>query len=155
MSQNPVAPEQVPGTSWNVGRLISLQELTGRAGTDKKGLGKEIKELRAAIPLELLRLFDRAIEHGREAIARVSESGACGGCHLMLPSGMAAKVRVLTDEVHKCPYCGRFLYFCPVPLTATPSGAPLPSSKRPRRSSRVLRSGHANRSNPDARTSQA
>ncbi len=150
-SQNSVGSNQVAGTSQNLIQLIHLQELTSRSESGQTPARGQIEELRAGIPLELLRSFDSAAGQRRMAVARVTESGACGGCHLKLPSGTPSRVQVLMDQIHKCPYCGCFLYSSLIPLSAGPAIPPVPSSWRPGRSIRVFRPGSASRSKARAR----
>ena len=108
--------------------LIELQELTAHS---KQG-SRQVRELRATIRPELLRSFDRVTAHGRPAVAAMSETGACGGCHLNLPSGLAAKARLQPEYAIQCPNCGCFLYSPPAQL---PKAAP--KKKRPARSERL------------------
>ncbi len=144
-SQNAAVANQVAGTGQTLRQLIELQELTGSCPGETR-VKRQIDELRAAIPVELLRAFDSAAEHGRAAVALVTDSGACGGCHLKLPSGMATKVQVLSDRIQKCPYCGCFLCSSMALPSPEPLIPPLSSSWRPGRSIRVFRPGSASRS---------
>ncbi len=145
-SQHALGTNQVPGTSQNLSRLIELQELTSRSEGGRTPARRQIEQLREVIPLELLRSCVSAAERGRAAVARITDSGACGACHLNLPSGMAARMQVLSDRVQKCPHCGCFL--CP-PLArraSEPLTTSLPAACHPGRSIRVLRHAPASRS---------
>ncbi len=90
--------------------LIQLQKMTGQLESEAARVPRKIRELRAAMPPELLRAFDRAMDHGRAPVARITETGACGSCHLRLPSGVAPSFLIESEQIHKCPNCGCFLY---------------------------------------------
>jgi predicted nucleic acid-binding Zn-ribbon protein len=93
--------------------LIRLQELTLESESEghEAILRKRIDRLRAKLPETVLRRFDHLAEHGRRAVARVSQSGACGSCHLKLTRGDVLRLRHTCEEaVPACPYCGCFLY---------------------------------------------
>ncbi len=150
-SQNAVEANQVPGTSRNLWQLIQLQQLSRGSEAEGTATRGQIEELRAAIPDELLRSFDSAAQRGRAAVAWVSESGGCGGCHLKLPAGMAARIEVLKEQIHKCPYCGCFLYSSMIRFSSGQSSPLLPSSRRPGRLIRVVRAGSASRFKARAR----
>lgn len=150
-NRNPAASNQVSRPGWKVSQLVRLQELTGQAGSNDGDLLKQIEELRANIPPELLRPFDDSLEHGRAAVALVSESGCCGRCHLNLPSGMAVRVQLLEDQIHQCPYCGCFLHSSRIPPPSEASTPQLYASRRPGRLVQTIRSGSASRSKARAR----
>jgi hypothetical protein len=87
----------------------------------------EILKLREKIPGPILGRFDRLVARGKKGVAIV-HNGACGECHLRLPSGTAADLR-FTHELHVCDNCGRYLY---LPADETPGGdKPAPSPKAP------------------------
>ena len=96
--------------------LIRLQELTQQYEREGSmvGLRKQIDRVRARLPEAILRGFDHLTQHGRLPVAQVSESGACGSCHLKLTPGDALRLRRAqeTNEDHAltCPFCGCFLY---------------------------------------------
>jgi len=73
--------------------------------------------LRAKLPEAILRRFDHLAEQGRRPVARVSPSGACGNCHLKLPSADAGRVRQEPDELHVCLHCGCWLHASPEAAT--------------------------------------
>ncbi len=93
-------------------QLIRLQSLSSKvqAKPRARGAQKEAEQLREQIPETLLRGFDRLIGQGRMAVATLSESGACGNCHLTLPPATAVRVRHTPEQIHTCPHCGCFLY---------------------------------------------
>ena len=97
--------------------LIRLQELT--LGSESEGSAavrcKRVERVRAKLPEAILRHFDHLEEQGRVPLARLSESGACGNCHLKLPAADAMRIRQNIDELHVCPHCGCWLH---APLAA-------------------------------------
>jgi len=92
--------------------MIRLQELTLRArrAAVATGVGRRILRLRGGIPELYLTRFDRLLQRRRVAVAAISESGACGACHLQLPVGDVWMVREASEMLASCPYCGCFLY---------------------------------------------
>lgn len=96
--------------------LIRLEELTQQYEKEDRrtNLRKQINDLRARLPESLLRRFEHLTQHGRLPVAQVSESGACGSCHLKLTVGDALRLRhpqdAKEDCVLTCPFCGCFLY---------------------------------------------
>ncbi|HUJ11891.1 MAG TPA: C4-type zinc ribbon domain-containing protein [Verrucomicrobiae bacterium] len=92
--------------------MLRLQELTLRARRSggPAGVEKDILRLRGAIPEEYLSRFDRLLQRRRVAVAGISQSGACGACHLQLPVGDIWLVREASEILASCPHCGCFLY---------------------------------------------
>jgi len=96
--------------------LIRLQELLEQheQGDDTEDLRKLMDRVRGKLTEAHLRRFEHLIERGRLAVARVSESGACGSCHLKLTAGDSLRFRQpqdpKEDRVFTCPFCGCFLY---------------------------------------------
>jgi len=88
--------------------LIRLQERMEQCehGGRTAGLRKQIDRVRAKVPEAILRRFGHLIQYGRVPLARLSESGACGSCHLKLLAADAGRVRQEPDELHVCPHCG-------------------------------------------------
>jgi len=95
--------------------MIRLQELMRLSGRPKRGKApqRQVKRLRNKIPGNLLEAFDRLLHHGRTPMAALSESAACGSCHLNLPRFEVLQVRRATGQIFTCPYCGCFLYAAP------------------------------------------
>lgn len=98
--------------SITLSNLIRLQKLT--LGSDGEGseavLRKQVERARAKLPEAMLRRFDHLVEYGRVPLMRLSESGACGSCHLKLPAAEAMQIRQEADHPHTCPHCGCWLY---------------------------------------------
>ncbi|MGO8675984.1 MAG: C4-type zinc ribbon domain-containing protein [Limisphaerales bacterium] len=92
--------------------LIHQQELTQRFENKNRtsNLRKEIGRLRTGLPDHILRRFNHLAEHRRIAVAQLSESGACSGCHMKLPSADALRIRSSSHQLATCPFCGCFLY---------------------------------------------
>jgi predicted nucleic acid-binding Zn-ribbon protein len=109
--------------------LTRLVELTQPNGHKRPAPARqaEIKRLRERLPESLLRRFDRLLEHGHRPIARLSESGACGSCHLRLPPDEVLNFRRAPDQVHACPHCGCVL-FASAPLREAEATASLLNS---------------------------
>ena len=92
--------------------MLRLQEVTLRARriATTPDLERRLLRLRGRIPEEYLSRFDRLLRRRRVAVAAISESGACGACHLQLPVGDVWMVREASEMLASCPYCGCFLY---------------------------------------------
>ena len=96
--------------------LIRLQELLEQHehGDDTDNLRKQMDRVRGQLPEALLRKFQHLMERGRLPVAQVSESGACGSCHLKLTPGDTLRFRrpqdPKEDRVLTCPFCGCVLY---------------------------------------------
>ena len=96
--------------------LIRLDELVRRYR--KEGcparLHKQVNQLRAKLPVNILQRFDHLAEHGRLPVVQISDSGACGSCHLKLTPNDALRFRHVQEfsgeHVPLCPFCGCFLY---------------------------------------------
>lgn len=95
-------------------KLIRLKQLleSEQNEPDEGCLRSQIDGVRGSIPENLLRHFDRLSEHGKQPLAEMSPSGACGSCHLKLPAGDVLRVRRASEasKVIVCPFCGCFLY---------------------------------------------
>ena len=88
--------------------LLALQTLTLGATPLKPEDEPKVLTLRERVPAAILAHFDRLIAHGKKGVA-IARNGACGECHLRLPSGTMAAL-AYTNEVHLCDNCGRYLY---------------------------------------------
>jgi predicted nucleic acid-binding Zn-ribbon protein len=88
--------------------LLALQTLELNPKTPAPEQETEILKLREKVPVPILAHFDRLIARGRKGVATV-RNGACGECHLRLPSGTVA-VLACTNDVHLCDNCGRYLH---------------------------------------------
>ena len=92
--------------------LIRLEELMQQSedeGCDTS-LRCQIDRLRIRFSKSILRQFDHLAELGRLPVARVSESGACGSCHMKLPAADLLHIRNGAQRLPICPFCGCFLY---------------------------------------------
>ena len=123
---NPIAattPLSANDNHDNLLRLVQLQELTHPPPQKRSRATRQLQLLRSAIPPALLRHFDDVVRHGRPGIAMVSQSGACGSCHLSLPSGVAARLSTANEQLLQCPHCGCYMYSAAMLLA--------PEEKRP------------------------
>ena len=93
-------------------RMLRLRELMkterGRAGSPN--WQKEVDALREQVDADLLRRFDHLIERGRAPVGLLSDSGACGTCHLNLTRDQVLHMRNSPRRGFPCPYCGCLLY---------------------------------------------
>jgi len=101
--------------------LLALQELQLQTGARSLENDRQILELREPVPEPVLAHFDRLIARGKMGVA-IARSGACGECHLRLPSGTIAAL-AYTNDIHLCDNCGRYLYL--------PQGEPLGLTEPP------------------------
>ena len=92
--------------------MLRLQELTQRAAHSphESALERRIARLRRRIPENYLNRFDRLFQRRGMAVAAMSASYACGGCHLQLPIGDVWLVREAGELMASCPHCGCFVY---------------------------------------------
>jgi hypothetical protein len=113
--------------------LIRLEALTLESGGDERdeSLQAEMDRLRGRLSEGVLRRFDDRLRYGRRVVAPLSETGACGSCHLKLPLGNAMQVRREEAQMLTCPFCGCFLY---APAAPEPAAQPFPpAAPAPRR----------------------
>jgi predicted nucleic acid-binding Zn-ribbon protein len=114
-------------------KLLSIQKLELGATSLKLEHEAETLKLREQVPAPILGHFDRLIARGKKGVA-VARNGACGECHLRLPSGTMAAL-AYTNEIHLCDNCGRYLYLPenePLGLTDSPP-VTAPARSRTRR----------------------
>ena len=97
--------------------LIRLHEMIQRYENEGRttSLRKQIDGWRAKTPENIPRRFDHLAKHGRLPVARVSESGACGSCHMKLPAADALRIRSSNHALPGGQFCGCFLY-APAPM---------------------------------------
>lgn len=75
----------------------------------KSELEENIRELKSSLPFEIISVYDRISKRYPLPISPMV-NGACTGCFIKLPVGIAN--RVMSDnEIISCPTCQRFLYF--------------------------------------------
>jgi hypothetical protein len=90
---------------------------------------QQIGRCRRQVPQNLLRRFDHLTGHGRAPVARLSDAGGCGNCHVQLPRADVLELKRAQEELHLCPFCGCFLYSLPASAPVTPGGQ-LPKARR-------------------------
>jgi predicted nucleic acid-binding Zn-ribbon protein len=100
-----------------------LEELTQRR--DKE---------RAAIPEELLRIYDRVSSSSRVTGVAGAQGQRCLGCHMFLRPQMWNQIR--EGEIHTCESCGRLLYHNPA-LEPQPE----PEPEKPKRGRKAPAAG--------------
>ena len=89
-------------------KLLTLQKLELDARSLAPEQETERENLRGQVPAPILAHFDRLVSRGKKGVA-ITRHGACGECHLRLPSGTLAAL-AYTNDVHLCDNCGRYLY---------------------------------------------
>jgi predicted nucleic acid-binding Zn-ribbon protein len=87
----------------NLLQLRSLEAESGKEPTAKV----QVEELRKAIPVHILKQYDRLRARGRSGVAFVRR-GVCGQCHMQVSIGLLATLRRL-DGIHCCQNCGAYL----------------------------------------------
>jgi predicted nucleic acid-binding Zn-ribbon protein len=111
--------------------LLALQKVQLQTQPLSPENAREILKLREPVPAPVLAHFDRLIARGKKGVA-VARNGACGECHLRLPSGTMAAL-AYTNEIHLCDNCGRYLYLPEdEPLGLTNPSPPVEISAKPR-----------------------
>ncbi len=75
----------------------------------KSELGENIKELKNALPFEIISEYDRISKRYDIPVCPMINS-TCNGCFIKLPVGIANKVRSDSEWIC-CPSCHRFLYY--------------------------------------------
>lgn len=119
--------------------LLEIQTLSLANRALKPEEQARVEELRGQVPAPILAHFDRLIVRGKKGIA-IARNGACGECHLRLPSGTIAAL-VAANDVLLCENCDRYLYLPPqpapvvaaIPAPAAAAAAPKTPGKRGRK----------------------
>lgn len=99
--------------------LLRLQELEllrqalQLAATDVQESGfdfldRRIERVRREIPGTILSRYDSLRRSYTEPVAPASQN-RCRGCDEAIPTGLALRLE-RSNQVHRCPHCGRFLY---------------------------------------------
>jgi predicted nucleic acid-binding Zn-ribbon protein len=115
----------------NLYTLQQLQLQTAPASTEREA---QIRKLRGKIPPPVLSHFDRLLAIGRKGVALV-QNGICRGCHLRVPSGIAASL-ARPKDLYLCDNCGAYL-LVPLgeispPVDSAPP-IPVPARKKTRK----------------------
>jgi predicted nucleic acid-binding Zn-ribbon protein len=71
-------------------------------------LEREAEELRANLSLVAGRVLEVLLQKKRLPIVASLEAGACGECHLFLPTALASSVST-SQTLHQCLHCKRIL----------------------------------------------
>ncbi len=94
--------------------LMALQHVVLQPQRGGCCLRQLVERIRASISPKYLSRFDHMLVYERMAVvSALSQSGSCGSCREHLPFKKASLVRRRTDQVHRCPICGCFLYAPP------------------------------------------
>ena len=89
---------------------IARLEAGAKAGNDRlKELEADHAKLAAGIQGETLDLYQRLFVKKGDAAVVPLEHEICGGCHMKVPTQVAAVVRA-RQTIAQCPNCGRMLY---------------------------------------------
>ncbi len=91
-------------------------------------------ELRAGIPEELLRIYDRVASSSRGTGVASAQGQRCLGCNMYLRPQMWNQIR--EGQVHTCESCGRLLYHDPAK-----EPQPEPEPEKPKRGKKPLEAG--------------
>lgn len=87
--------------------LLSLQTLefdvAGKAAHEK-----QIAELRALIPAQILGHYDRLAVRGKKGVAIIRHQ-VCYGCHMQVPRSVVLTL-MNNKDIQICDCCGRYLY---------------------------------------------
>ena len=90
-----------------VENLYALQQLQLQTVPASAEQEAKMKKLRAKVPAPVLSHYDRLMAMGRKGVALV-HNGICRGCHLRVPSGMAASL-IRPKDLYLCDNCGAYL----------------------------------------------
>ena len=97
----------------NHDKATALSEIDERESNLQKQIGEtEIlrAETAAQIDEDTLDRYDRLLKKGRANIVVDVEHGACGGCHMKLPTSDVANLKS-SQEVNYCPNCSCIIYY--------------------------------------------
>ena len=112
--------------------LLELQDLQlgPTAGTPETA--RKIEALRRSVPETVLGHYERLTARGKKGIA-VVRNGVCGGCRMLLASGLRATL-LRDDDLCICDSCARYLVMAPPDPVPTEVVAPKVVRRgRPRR----------------------
>ena len=97
----------------NQDQATALSEIDERETNLKKQIS-ETEALRAETAAQIdedtLARYDRLLKKGRANIVVDVEHGACGGCHMKLPTSDVANLKS-SQEVNYCPNCSCIIYY--------------------------------------------
>ncbi|MGC8743481.1 MAG: C4-type zinc ribbon domain-containing protein [Verrucomicrobiia bacterium] len=87
-------------------KLYRLQEIEMGPDAGSSENQELIKKLRAEIPEQIVRHYDRLRNNGKTGVA-VLRNMACSGCHMKVP--VAVYNRTLGEDISLCDNCARYL----------------------------------------------
>ena len=97
----------------NQDQATALSEIDERETNLQKQIDETISlraETAAQIDEDTLARYDRLLKKGRANIVVGVEHGACGGCHMKLPTADVANLKS-SQEVNYCPNCSCIVYY--------------------------------------------
>jgi predicted nucleic acid-binding Zn-ribbon protein len=121
-------------------RLVQLNRLEDQMGESQKRRDQSlddvvlIESLCANISPSVLVHHYRLRMRGRRSVAEIRH-GVCSGCHMALPTGTQAEVKLQTALL-KCENCGRFIFLAPEELDVTEVPAAAKERQPSRRSAK-------------------
>jgi predicted nucleic acid-binding Zn-ribbon protein len=107
--------------------LLAAQQIELQSTRKTPAQETELARLRGLVPAPILGHYDRLIVRGKKGVALL-RNGVCCECHMRLPIGEVASLSI-SNEVHLCSSCGRYLVLAPQEPAAPVESGPL---KRPR-----------------------
>ena len=117
-----------------INHIWKLQSLEFTETPDKDS-PKQIAELRAKIPTQILGHYDRLRARGKKGVS-VVRNRVCTACHMNVPLGTIMTLMGGLD-IRLCECCGRYLYL-PEPVAAQPLVAPKKTRKTTLKSKALL-----------------
>ncbi len=118
----------------SIKNLLELQSLEFEKQMEPD-LEKQIAELRARIPAQILGHYDRLVARGKKGTA-VIHNEVCTGCHMHVPRNVVLTL-MHGEDIQLCESCGRYLH-----LPEEPELIKLETTKKiskiPRRRNRLL-----------------
>lgn len=89
--------------------VLKLDERAVYLNGELDGLNRERSALAEKIPVDILRKYERIMNHLKNVAVVPIDNGSCGGCHMNLPPQVVNNSKK-TDSLTVCTYCGRIVY---------------------------------------------
>jgi predicted nucleic acid-binding Zn-ribbon protein len=116
--------------------LLTLQTLEFDAA-GKAANAKQIAELRAQIPAQIMAHYDRLAARGKKGVAVIRRQVCCA-CHMQVPRSVVLTL-MNNKDIQICDSCGRYLYLEDTPADPATEAATTPEpvkARKPRKSSK-------------------